>query len=155
MTAPTVRDIVTSLGAGDSQPSEWTSQALAAIEANDEPIGAFLTVDADRAMAQSKALDGTFQRGTVATDAATALLGVPYALKDNICTKGMRTTAASKILSNYIPPYQATVAEQLRTAGGVLLGKTNLDEFAMGGSTENSAYQKTRNPYRLDCVPGG
>lgn len=155
MTAPTVRDILTSLGAGDSQPSEWTSQALAAIDANDEPIGAFLTVDADRAMAQAKALDETFQRGTAATDAATALLGVPYALKDNICTKGMRTTAASKILSNYIPPYQATVAEQLRTAGGVLLGKTNLDEFAMGGSTENSAYQKTRNPYRLDCVPGG
>lgn len=155
MTAPTVRDILTSLSAGDSQPSEWTSQALTAIDANDEPIGAFLTVDPDRAMAQAKALDGTFQRGTVATDAATALLGVPYALKDNICTKGMRTTAASKILSNYIPPYQATVAEQLRTAGGVLLGKTNLDEFAMGGSTENSAYQKTRNPYRLDCVPGG
>ena len=104
---------------------------------------AFLTVDEDAALAQAEEVG----KGL--------LSGVPYALKDNICTEGIRTTAASRILENYIPPYSATVANKLKAAGGVLIGKTNLDEFAMGSTTETSAFKKTKNPYGKGYVPGG
>jgi aspartyl-tRNA(Asn)/glutamyl-tRNA(Gln) amidotransferase subunit A len=83
------------------------------------------------------------------------LAGVPLAIKDVICTKGVATTCSSRILENYIPPYNATVMARLNAAGALMLGKTNLDEFAMGSSTENSAFKKTRNPWNLGCVPGG
>lgn len=147
VTVHSVKDMMDSLRKRESRPSEWTAQVLGRIETTDKQVGAFLHVDADRALERAKQLDEQ--------PAKSALYGIPYALKDNMCTEGVPTTAGSRILEGYIPPYSATVEKNLQTAGGVLVGKTNLDEFAMGSSTENSAYQKTRNPYSLDCVPGG
>ena len=83
------------------------------------------------------------------------LLGIPLAQKDLFCTQGLRTTCSSKILSNFIPPYTATAVEKLEDSGSITIGKTNMDEFAMGSSTENSAYGLTANPWNLDCIPGG
>jgi aspartyl-tRNA(Asn)/glutamyl-tRNA(Gln) amidotransferase subunit A len=147
MTIHTVKDIYSSIERRESKPSEWTSLFLDRIRKQDGEIGAFLTVDEEGAMNRAKALDEAAPSG--------ALFGVPYALKDNMCTEGIRTTAASRILENYIPPYSATVETKLKQAGGVLVGKLNMDEFAMGSSTENSAFQKTKNPYDLARVPGG
>jgi aspartyl-tRNA(Asn)/glutamyl-tRNA(Gln) amidotransferase subunit A len=141
-----VKDIVTSLRKRETSPIDWTNTYLQEIRQKDKAVQAFLYVDEEGAIRRAKELQ---DQGEM------SLFGVPFALKDNICTEGIRTTAASRILENYIPPYSATVAEKLKQAGGVLVGKTNMDEFAMGSSTENSAFQKTRNPYNLDCVPGG
>lgn len=149
----TVKETLASLQRRESKPSEWTKRALDRIREADQRIGAFLSVDEERALTAARQMDEVFEDG--GARAQGALFGVPYALKDNLCTRGLRTTAASRILENYIPPYSATVADKLAAAGGVLVGKTNLDEFAMGSSTENSAFQLTRNPYRLEAVPGG
>jgi aspartyl-tRNA(Asn)/glutamyl-tRNA(Gln) amidotransferase subunit A len=111
----------------------------------------YLTLTPEAARAKAAEVDAALASG----ESVGPLAGVPMALKDIICTKGIRSTAGSKILQNYIPPYSATVAARLDAAGTGLLGKTNLDEFAMGSSTENSAYQKTRNPWDLERVPGG
>jgi aspartyl-tRNA(Asn)/glutamyl-tRNA(Gln) amidotransferase subunit A len=147
MTIHTLKEVMDSLRKGESQPSEWAKHSLDEIKRLDKKVGAFLYVDEEAVMARAKSLDSAKTASTV--------FGVPYALKDNMCTEGVPTTAASRILEGYIPPYSATVAEKLKQHGGVMVGKTNLDEFAMGSSTENSAYQKTLNPYGLDRVPGG
>ncbi len=147
MAVHTVKHIMESLRRRESKPSEWAEASLARIRALDDRIGAFLHVDEEGALGAARRLDGETPNHP--------LFGIPYALKDNLCTEGLPTTAASRILEGYVPPYSATVADKLRQAGGVLVGKTNLDEFAMGSSTENSAYKKTRNPYNPDCVPGG
>ncbi|MCL6593379.1 MAG: Asp-tRNA(Asn)/Glu-tRNA(Gln) amidotransferase subunit GatA, partial [Alicyclobacillus sp.] len=147
MTLHTVKSIMTSLHKGESKPSEWAELYLTRIQARDEQIGAFLYVNAEGAMAQARALDEARPDHPLA--------GVPYALKDNLCTEGLPTTAASRILEGYIPPYSATVVDKLQRSGGVMLGKTNMDEFAMGSSTETSAYRVTRNPYDVERVPGG
>lgn len=119
---------------------------------NLEPkLRAFVTVTADEARAQAKAVDEKIARG----EDAGELCGVPVAIKDNMMITGVRTTCSSKILDNYIAPYDATVIDKLKNAGAVFIGKTNLDEFAMGSSTENSAYGATKNPWNTDCVPGG
>ena len=142
----TVKEIVESLKRRETTPVDWTSASLKEISQHDSKVQAFLHVDEEGAMNRAKSLN---ENGNA------SLFGVPYALKDNLCTEGIRTTAASRILENYIPPYSATVVKKLEAAGGVLVGKTNMDEFAMGSSTENSAFQKTKNPYDLNCVPGG
>ena len=125
-------------------------QALARIEAINPLLNAFNTVVADRAMARAQAIDREPERWRDAP-----LAGVPIALKDNLCTRGVRTTASSRMLEHYVPPYDATVVSRLERAGAVVVGKTNCDEFAMGSSNENSAFGPVRNPWALDRIPGG
>ncbi|MCY0888737.1 MAG: Asp-tRNA(Asn)/Glu-tRNA(Gln) amidotransferase subunit GatA [Alicyclobacillaceae bacterium] len=150
----TVKQIQESLAKRETKPSEWVAKALQQIDAHDGQIGAFLTVNREQALAAAKRLDEA-ETEQAERGGPQPLLGIPYALKDNICTEGLRTTAASRILENYIPPYSATVLHRLEAAGGVLVGKTNMDEFAMGSSTETSAFQVTHNPHRVGHVPGG
>ena len=129
---------------------ELTESVLRRIEETDDKIRAYLKVTPDLALQQAREAD---ERRAAGED--TPLLGVPMAIKDVITTKGIETTAASRILEGYVPPYDATVTRKIREAGAVILGKTNLDEFAMGWSTENSGYFVTHNPWDLDRVPGG
>ncbi|WP_395088191.1 Asp-tRNA(Asn)/Glu-tRNA(Gln) amidotransferase subunit GatA [Armatimonas sp.] len=128
-----------------------TEAFLARIAAKDDAVGAFLTVMAEQALAQADAVDAKIAAGAD----PGPLAGVPIALKDNLCTLGIETTCASKILKGFVPPYSATVVERLEAAGAIAIGKTNLDEFAMGSSTENSALKLTHNPWNLSKVPGG
>lgn len=130
---------------------ELTQAVLARIDEVEGDVQAYLTITREEALAQAKAVDEKIAKG----EEIAFLEGIPGAIKDNICTKGIKTTCASKILQKFVPPYDATVIQKLEAQNPVVLGKTNLDEFAMGGSTENSAYHPTCNPWNIDCVPGG
>ena len=136
---------------GSATPSAATEAYLARIAALDPKVRAYTAVTRDAALAQAAEADARFRAGTP----RGPLDGVPIALKDVLCTRGIATTCGSRILEAYVPPYDATVYERLRAAGSVLLGKLNMDEFAMGSSTENSAFFTTRNPWDLGRVPGG
>ena len=129
---------------------ELTKQYLARIEKADAQIGSYITVCPDEALAAAAKADERIARGE-----ATLLTGIPVGIKDNICTEGITTTCASKMLYNFVPPYDATVTKRLKNEGAVILGKLNMDEFAMGSSTESSYFKKTKNPYDLTRVPGG
>lgn len=133
----------------DISAEELTNQTLKNIKQVDGDINAFLTLDEDGALAQAKQLD---ENGI---EPDNLLSGMPVAIKDNIVTKGLKTTAASKILENFTPIYDATVAAKMKKLGTIAVGKTNMDEFAMGGSTENSAFKITHNPWDKTKVPGG
>jgi len=132
-------------------PSEATRAYLARIEALDPQVKAYLTVTSEQALRRAAEADARFAAGTP----RGPLDGVPVAVKDVLCTRGIRTTCGSKILERFVPPYDATAVARLLEAGAVLLGKLNMDEFAMGSSTENSAFFPTRNPWDLTRVPGG
>ena len=134
---------------GEVSVAEATQAALEAIEERDGALNTFITVEGERALARAEQL----QKGV--KDAVNPLYGVPMGVKDNICTKGVKTSCASKILGDFKPPYDATVVEKLAAAGAVGLGKLNLDEFAMGSTTETSFYGPTRNPWDLERAPGG
>lgn len=138
-------------------PGELVEECLQTIDRLDPRVGAFLQVTADVARREVELTGGGFGlRDARRTGGPSGMLaGIPYALKDNICYEGVETTCASRILSGYIPPYTATVADRLRAAGAALVGKLNMDEFAMGSSTENSAFFPTRNPWDTVRVPGG
>jgi len=146
----TIDDLKKAYLRGDLNPVEVTEVFLNWIKIIDSKIGAFLTVDEEGAIEQAKASKRRLENSDPGL-----LVGVPLAIKDNICTRGLLTTCASKILYNFVPPYDATVIEKLKAQGAIILGKTNMDEFAMGSSTENSAFKITRNPWDLERVPGG
>ncbi|MGD9181523.1 MAG: Asp-tRNA(Asn)/Glu-tRNA(Gln) amidotransferase subunit GatA [Desulfobacterales bacterium] len=129
---------------------ELTQAVLDRINTVEGKVDAFITISGKTAVEQAKEADQK-----IAGNSCEPLTGIPVAVKDVICTRGIRTTCASKILENFIPPYSATVIEKLRREGAVILGKTNMDEFAMGSSNENSGIKNTRNPWDLSCVPGG
>ena len=130
---------------------QLTQAYLEQIDKKDKTIGAYITVTADRAIESAKAFD----EGRCSDREISPLAGIPCGIKDNMCTKGIKTTCASKMLGGYIPPYSAHVVEKLEKSGAVILGKLNMDEFAMGSTTENSAFKVCRNPLDTDRVPGG
>ncbi len=146
----TIADMRSRLDAGDVTAVQLTDALLTRIASHDGSIGAYLHVDSDGAHQQARAADVRIQAGE-----RGGLLGIPLGIKDVLSTTGLPTTSGSKVLENYRPPYDATAVARLKSQGAVLLGKLNCDEFAMGSSTENSAYQLTRNPWNTDCVPGG
>lgn len=150
LTRAKIRDLRAALDARQIGAAELCDEYLKKIEAGDGEIQSFITVTREKAMEQAAAAQKLIDEGR-----ATALTGIPIAVKDNICIDGVKTTCASRMLENFIPPYNATVIERLNAEGYVLLGRTSMDEFAMGGSTQTSAFAKTRNPYNTECVPGG
>ncbi len=150
ITRAKIRDLRRALDAKEIGAAELCEEYFKNIEAVDNKLLSYITVTKDKALEMAAAAQKIIDEGK-----ATALTGIPIAVKDNICTDGVKTTCSSRILENFIPPYDATVIEKLNAEGYVLLGKTSMDEFAMGGSTQTSAFAKTKNPYDLSCVPGG
>ena len=146
----TLAELSRKLRAKEVSSVELTSHFLDRIEAAQPKLNAFITVDRDKSLAQAKAADLRIARGE-----AGPLTGIPIAHKDLFCARGWRTTCGSKILSNFVAPYDSHVIEQFDGEGAVILGKTNMDEFAMGSSNENSAFGPVRNPWDADAVPGG
>ena len=151
LTRLTAAEMADGLAAGEITSVELTQAHLDRIERLDPSLNAFLVVDADGALATAREVD----EARAAGEHLHRLAGVPVAVKDIACTLGLTTTAGSRMLEHFVPPYDATVVTRLRGARMPILGKTNMDEFAMGSSTEHSAFGPTRNPWDLDRIPGG
>ncbi len=145
-----LRELRKSLDSKEISAAELCGEYFKRIEAVDPELLSYITVTKEKALKDAENAQKLIDEGK-----ATALTGIPLAIEDNICIDGVRTTCASKMLENFIPPYNATVIEKLNAEGYVLLGRTSMDEFAMGGSNQTSAFAKTKNPYDLECVPGG
>ena len=145
-----IREMTEGLKSAQFSSRELTQHYLKRIEKIDAKVQSYITVTAEQALAQADAADAVLKSGQ-----ATALTGVPLAHKDIFCTQGIKTTAGSKMLDNFISPYDATVVAKAKAAGLVTLGKVNMDEFAMGSTSESSYFGTTKNPWNLDCVPGG
>jgi aspartyl-tRNA(Asn)/glutamyl-tRNA(Gln) amidotransferase subunit A len=146
----TLKQLSEGLESGEFSSQELTQSYLNKIKSDDSALNAFITVTEDFALKQAKAADERRSAGK-----ADALTGLPIAIKDIFCTTGIKTSCGSKMLDNFIAPYESTATQKLNDAGMVMLGKTNLDEFAMGSSTETSYYGPTKNPWNLNTVPGG
>ena len=144
-------ELAKKIKAGEITSEEAAKASLEQIAKEDQKIRAYLTVDEEKVLARAREVDAGIRAGKY----TGPLTGVPIAVKDNICTKGMKTTCASKILENFVPFYDATAVTRITDAGMVILGKTNMDEFAMGSTTETSAYGVTKNPWNTEHVPGG
>jgi aspartyl-tRNA(Asn)/glutamyl-tRNA(Gln) amidotransferase subunit A len=147
----TIHELHDLLIQGETTARAVTESVLSRIKAVDGKVKAYITVTEEVALRQAEEADKRIKGG----DVSSPLLGIPIAVKDNLCTDGIKTTCASKILGNFVPPYDATVVRNLKKAGYVLCGKPNMDEFAMGSSTENSGFFVTKNPWDLDRIPGG
>ena len=144
-------ELAAMLRAKEVSASEIAEASLGRIDAVEGQVDAYLTVTADEARTAAKRVDEKLAAG----EEIAPLAGIPIAIKDNICTKGIKTTCASRMLENFVPPYDATVMEKLNAQDIVVTGKVNMDEFAMGGSCENSYFKKTKNPWDTERVPGG
>ncbi len=151
MSQATIKGLHQQLIKKERSAVEITTEALERINTLEPKVKAFLSVTADYALEQAKKADSKIAAG----EEIGILEGIPIGIKDNMCTQGIKTTCASQILANFVPPYESTVTQKLKDAGAVMVGKTNLDEFAMGSSTENSGFQVTANPWDLSRVPGG
>ena len=147
----TFTDLRQKFNSGEVSSKELVQEKLNRINDLDHTLNTFLTVNADEALKKAEFIDNQRSSG----EDLPPLSGIPLAIKDNLCTKGIKTTCASKILGNFVPPYESTVTQKLLDAGAVLIGKTNMDEFAMGSSTETSAFGPTLNPWNISKVPGG
>ncbi len=147
----TIHELHDMLKKGETTSRAITESVIVRIKAVDGKVNAYITVAEEAALRQAEKADKRIKTG----DTSSPLLGIPIAVKDNMCTEGIKTTCASKILGNFVPPYDATVVKKLNQAGYVLCGKPNMDEFAMGSSTENSGFFITRNPWDLERIPGG
>lgn len=145
----TIEEARSAIDRGEASPVDITDAVFERIEAVEGKVRSYVTLTRETALEQAR-LAGTDKGGP-----GHALLGIPIAVKDNICTEAVRTTCSSKILKSFVPPYESTVTQKFKSGGYVLTGKTNLDEFAMGSSTENSAFGHTRNPWDTERVPGG
>jgi len=148
---PSIRELHQQLTRKERSAVEIAQDALERIQTLEPKLHSFLQVTGDRALEQAKQIDAKIAAG----EEIGLLAGIPIGIKDNLCTRGIPTTCASRILENFVPPYESTVTQKLIDAGSIMVGKTNLDEFAMGGSTETSAFQLTANPWDVSRVPGG
>ena len=147
----TLKEVSEKLSKKEITSVELTNEILNRVNEVEPKVDSFLTITSELALKQAKDIDEKRAKG----EKLSLLAGVPMAVKDNICTDGIKTTCASKILENFVPPYNATVVDKLFNSGAVMIGKTNMDEFAMGSTTESSAFKKTKNPWDIERIPGG